>query len=82
MGVSFDLNEALPNIGRPMSTRRNTRFMGRGDKMEQNNDVGLTTPPMKKRFQSDSGLITFCKDYSVLVLGLGMSSFTRSNKIL
>jgi hypothetical protein len=41
MGVSFDLNEALPNIGRPLSTRRNTRFMGRGDKMEQNNDVGL-----------------------------------------
>jgi hypothetical protein len=45
MGVSFDLNEALPNIGSPLSTRRNTRFMGRGDKMEQNNDVGLISPP-------------------------------------
>jgi len=45
MGVSFDLNEALPNIGRPLSTRRNTRFMGRGEKMEQNNDVGLISSP-------------------------------------
>ena len=44
MGFSFDLNEALPNIGRLLSTRRNTRVMGRGDEMEQNNDVGLISP--------------------------------------
>jgi hypothetical protein len=46
MGVSFDLNEALPNISRPLSTSRNARFMGRGDKMEQNNDVRLISPTM------------------------------------
>ena len=50
MGVSFDLNEALHNIGRPLSTRRNTRFMGRGDKMEQNNAVCLISPPTKREF--------------------------------
>jgi hypothetical protein len=59
MGVSFDLNEALPNIGRPLSTRRNTRFMGRGEKMEQNNDVGLISSPTNKR----SKVIQIIGDY-------------------
>jgi hypothetical protein len=45
MGVSFDLNETVVKISRAFNTRRNTRIMGGGDKMEQNNDVGLTGPP-------------------------------------
>jgi hypothetical protein len=43
--VSFQLNATVIKIGSEFNTRRNTRFIGRGDKMEQNNDVGLTSPP-------------------------------------
>ena len=45
MGVSFDFDDTIVKIGREFNTRRNTRFMRRGDKMEQNNDVGLISPP-------------------------------------
>ena len=44
MGVSFDLNDTVVKIGRAFNTRGNTRFMGQGDKMEQNNDVKLISP--------------------------------------
>ena len=45
MGVSFDLNDTAVKIDRAFNTRRNTRFMAQGDKMEQNNDVMLISPP-------------------------------------
>ena len=43
--VTFHFNEATPKTDGVLNPRRNTRFMGRGYKMEQNNDVGLTSPP-------------------------------------
>ncbi|MDQ7788062.1 MAG: hypothetical protein RDU01_10680, partial [Thermodesulfovibrionales bacterium] len=33
-GVTFQFNDTAIKIGREFNTRRNTRFMGRGDKME------------------------------------------------
>jgi hypothetical protein len=35
MDVSFDLNDTVIKIGSAFSTRRNIRFVGRVDKMEQ-----------------------------------------------
>jgi hypothetical protein len=43
--VTFHFNEATPETDGVLNPTRNTRFMGRGYKMEQNNDVGLTSPP-------------------------------------
>lgn len=45
MGVSFQFNDTVIKIDRELNTRRNTGFMGNGDKMEQNNDVTLISPP-------------------------------------
>ena len=45
MGVSFQFNDTVIKIERELNTRRNTSFMGNGDKMEQNNDVTLISPP-------------------------------------
>ncbi len=53
-GVSFHFNDTVVKIGREFNTRRNTRFKGRGYKMEQNNDVGLNSPPTNKRHEGIS----------------------------
>jgi len=47
MGVSFQFNDTVIKIDRELNTRRNTSFMGNGDKMEQNNDVTLISPPTR-----------------------------------
>jgi len=49
MGVSFQFNDTVIKIDRELNTRRNTSFMGNGDKMEQNNDVTLISPPTSAR---------------------------------
>jgi hypothetical protein len=38
--IYFHYNDMLVKIGRELNARRNTRFMGRSNKTEQNNDVG------------------------------------------
>jgi hypothetical protein len=57
MDISFDLNDTVVKIGRTFNTRRNTRFTGRGDKMEQNNDVGLISPPTTVEILEDQKII-------------------------
>ena len=39
-GVSFDLNDTVVKIGRELNARKNARFMGSGNKMKQNKDIG------------------------------------------
>jgi len=45
MGVSSDFNEALPNTGMALSTRRNTLFPKGYGGMEQHSDLRLSLPP-------------------------------------
>jgi hypothetical protein len=64
IGVSFDLNDTVVKIGRVFNTRRNTRFMGKGDKMEQNNDVTLISPPTHKYFSCCMRIKEFWDKYA------------------
>jgi hypothetical protein len=46
-GVSFDFDHASVKTNRALNLRENMRFMGCGDKIKQNNGVGLTSPPTR-----------------------------------
>jgi len=51
MGIFFQFNNTVIKIDRELNTRRNTRFIGKSDKMEQNNDVTLISPPTSPQCQ-------------------------------
>ena len=59
IGVSFDLNDTVVNIGGAFNTRRNARFMEKGDEMEQHNAVGQSVHRAYKRFKMCRSFIKF-----------------------
>jgi hypothetical protein len=73
--VTFHSNEATPKTGRVLNPKRNTRFLGRGYKMEQNNDVELTSPPTSPQNQAGWNFIDyFIKDALRLFIKCGYIS--------
>ena len=50
-GVSFDFDTAPVTTDMALNPRINIRFMGIGNKIEQNNDVGLISPPVSAQSQ-------------------------------